>query len=314
MSLTHFSPTHFSVVIPAYNAAATLRSTVASIQAQTDQDFEIVIIDDGSTDETLKVMLDLGVMDWRIRLVSQPNSGVSATRNYGVSLAKGKLIAFLDADDQWDADKLARHRAMHARHLSLTASFATVEFAPERGGKLARGRTFSSVPSGYLDLSDVLVENVVCTTSNLVIARDAFVALGGFDETMRYAEDQELLARIIADGGMILGIDEPLVRYRMSEDGLSCDFEAMLIHWRRFASCWIEGNALAQAEATYCRYLTRRALRAGATMKVARSFARRGLKADRETFMAGGARSFLTLGGAIAGGALPASLRRAVFA
>lgn len=308
------SAVHFSVVIPAYNAAATLRSTVASVQAQTDQDFEIIIVDDGSTDNTLNVMLDLGVMDWRIRLDSQPNSGVSATRNYGASIAKGQFIAFLDADDQWHPEKLFRHRAIHAQDPLLAGSFAQVEFAPERNGEISKGRTFSTVPAGYLDIADVLVENAVCTTSNLVIERDAFHDLGGFDVTMRYAEDQELLARIIANGGLIRGIDEPLVRYRMSVAGLSCDFEAMLAQWRRFASCWIEGSALAQAEATYCRYLTRRALRAGATMQVARSFARRGLESDRETFLAGGVRSFLTLGGAIAGGALPASLRRALFA
>lgn len=308
------SVAHFSVVIPAYNAAATLRGTVASVIGQSDQDFEVIIVDDGSTDETLNVLFDLVVMDWRIRVVSQPNSGVSATRNYGASLAKGKFIAFLDADDQWPAEKLVRHRAFHTFDPLLTASFAKVEFSPERNGKIARGRTISNVPSGYLEVADVLVENPVCTTSNLVIKREAFLELGGFDETMRYAEDQELLARIIASGGMIQGLDQTLVQYRMSDDGLSCDFEAMLSHWRRFASCWIEGSELAQAEATYCRYLSRRALRAGASIDIVRSFARRGLNADRDSFMAGGARSILTLGGAIAGGALPASLRRAVFA
>jgi len=88
----------------------------------------------------------------------------------------------------------------------------------------------------------------------------------------------------------------------------------MLKHWRGFASRWIDGDDMAKAEATYCRYLTRRALRAGATINVAWSFARRGLTADRETFMAGGTRSLLTLGGLVAGGVMPASLRRAVFA
>ena len=308
------SAVHFSVVIPAYNAATTLRSTVASVQEQSDQEFEIIIIDDGSTDGTSQVMLELAATDLRIRAVSKPNSGVSDTRNFGAKLAMGTLLAFLDADDQWHPTKLARHRELHASYPLLAASFARVEFAPERGGEIAQGRTFSQVPKGYLDIDDVLVENAVCTTSNFVIKRDVFDSLGGFDATMRYAEDQELLVRVVADGGRILGINSPLVRYRMSEDGLSCDFEAMLRHWRGFASRWTEGSALAQAEATYCRYLTRRALRAGATMQVARSFARRGLQADRKTFMAGGARSLLTLGGAIAGGALPASLRRTVFA
>jgi len=100
----------------------------------------------------------------------------------------------------------------------------------------------------------------------------------------------------------------------MSEDGLSCDFESMLIGWRSFASEWLSPNDLAQGEAAYCRYLTRRALRSGADINVARSLARRGLEADRSGFMAGGGRSLLTLGGVVAGGAMPASLRRRVFA
>ncbi|MGB7370150.1 glycosyltransferase family 2 protein [Erythrobacter sp.] len=308
------SAVKFSVVIPAYNAEATIKSSVASVLAQTDQDFEIVIVDDGSSDGTLNAMLDLAVMDWRIRIVSHPNSGVSATRNYGASLAKGELIAFLDADDQWHPEKLARHRAMHDYDPLLTASFAKVEFCSERKGRLEAGRSQSSVPADYLDLGDVLFENAVCTTSNLVIERAAFRDARGFNEAMRYAEDQEFLARLIADGGLVRGIQHPLVRYRMSEDGLSCDFEAMLDNWRGFASCWIEGPGLAQAEATYCRYLARRALRAGVPIRVARSFARRGIDADRETFMSGGARSLLTLGGVVAGGAIPASVRRAVFA
>ena len=308
------SAIQFSVVIPAYNAAKTLRSTVASVLCQTEQNLEVIIVDDGSSDDTINVMLDLGVADWRVRIVSQPNSGVSAARNYGASLAKGELIAFLDADDQWHAEKLARHRAAHASDQTLSASFARVEFAPERGGRMVQGRTYSSVPEGYLDVEDVLVENAVCTTSNFVIKREVFNRLGGFDVNMRYAEDQEFFARVIADGGRVRGLDEALVRYRMSEDGLSCDFEAMLSSWHRFASRWIKGSELDQAQATYCRYLTRRALRSGAPISVARSFAERGLQADREHFMAGGPRSLLTLGAVIAGGALPASLRRSVFA
>ncbi|MDY7097719.1 MAG: glycosyltransferase [Pseudomonadota bacterium] len=308
------SPFHFSVVIPAYNAAKTLRSTVVSVLLQTDQDFEIVIVDDGSTDETLKVMLDLAGMDWRIRIVSTPNSGVSATRNFGAKMANGRFLAFLDADDQWHPEKLAQHRALHTLSPTLTASFGQVEFAADIGEVLESSRTRSKVPAGHLDIRDVVIENPACTTSNFVIDREFFAKIGGFDETLRYAEDQELLARVISDGGLIRGIDNPLVRYRMSEDGLSCDFEAMLEGWRSFASLWISGQELARAEAIYCRYLTRRALRAGATMEVARSYALRGLNADRAGFMEAGARSYLTLGGVIAGGVMPASVRRAVFA
>ncbi len=304
----------FSVVIPAYNAETTIRSTVASVLEQSDQDFEIVLVDDRSTDETLKALLGLAAMDSRIRVVSKPNSGVSATRNFGANLAKGRWLAFLDADDQWHREKLARHRSFHDFEPLLTASFAKVAFAPNREGELAPGRTYSRIPADYLDTSDVLVENVICTTSNLVIDREFFLDLGGFDESMRYAEDQDLIARVLGEGALIRGIDEPLVRYRMSEYGLSSDFSAMLTNWRRFAARWMDGQELPRAEATYCRYLTRRALRTGAPMDVVWSFARRGLEADKGTFMAGGSRSLLTVGGAFVGGAMPPAMRRALFA
>ncbi|MEO1729575.1 MAG: glycosyltransferase family A protein [Pseudomonadota bacterium] len=304
----------FSVIIPAYNAAKTICSTIHSVLAQSVIDFEVFVVDDGSSDDTVCVALRCAAQDLRVRVVSQPNGGVSSARNFGASLAKGEYLAFLDADDQWAADKLERHLALHEADPILDASFARVEFSADTQGKLEAGRTVSGMPEGYLDIADVVVENPVCTASNFVISRETFEEIGGFNEDLRYAEDQEILALVLFEGGMIRGIDAPLVRYRMSEDGLSSAFEAMLEGWRSFATRWLEGEALAQGEATYCRYLTRRALRSGADISVARAFARRGLAADCNGFMAGGARSILTLGGVIAGGTMPASLRRAVFA
>lgn len=304
----------FSVIIPVYNAEATIRSTIASVLAQSETDFEIIVVDDGSGDGTLMTLLALTGQDKRLRIVSTPNGGVSRARNYAASLAKGELLAFLDADDQWSPDKLAKHRALHTSDPLLDASFAQVQFCSERNGRMVPGRSASIVPAGYLDVADIVVENAICTTSNFVVTRRAFADIGGFDVSMRHAEDQELFARLLGFGSLIRGIDEPLVRYRMNEDGLSCDFEAMLEGWKSFAGYWLADDELAQAEATYCRYLTRRALRSGADIAVARDFARRGLEAHPDTFMAGGVRSALTLGGAFAGAALPASLRRAVFA
>ena len=307
------SPT-FSVIIPAYNAAKTLPATIESVVRQTFTDFEVFVIDDGSSDDTVRVALQLAAQDDRIRVVSQPNNGVSSARNFGAELAKGRYLAFLDADDQWAADKLARHKALHDSDPMLDASFGRIEFCADGDGAMEPGRTVSQVPDGYLDLAEVITGNPVCTASNFVIDREVFEDLGGFSVSMRYAEDQEILALLLSEGGTLRGIDASLVRYRLSQGGLSCDFEAMLEGWRSFACNWLGEDEFARAEAIYCRYLTRRALRSGAEIDVARKFARRGLEADRAGFMAGGARTILTLGGVIAGGAMPAALRRAVFA
>ncbi len=304
----------FSVIIPAFNAMATLRSTVQSVLDQSFADFEVIIVDDGSLDKTARLAVAIASEDRRVRTILCSNGGVSKARNIGTAHSKGRLLAFLDADDQWAADKLAHHHIAHTRAPALNASFARVEFCSDQPGAMSAGRTVSSVATGHLSIADVVVENPICTTSNFVITREAFQRLGGFDETLRYAEDQEILVRLVSHGGALRGIDEPLVRYRMNENGLSCDFEAMLDGWRSFAGAWLSAQELAQAEATYCRYLARRALRSGADMSVARRLASRGLKADRDGFMSAGPRSFLTLGGVFAGGAMPAALRRRVFA
>lgn len=308
----------FSVIIPAYNAEATIRTTVASVLEQSEPDFEVIIVDDGSTDRTLLAMLDIGCTDLRVRAVSQPNSGVSAARNYGASLARGKLLAFLDADDQWYPDKLNQHRKLHDADPLIEASFAQVAFCADTSGKMVDGPSVSQVSEGSQlaghGIADVVIKNPVCTTSNFVITREAFAASGGFKESLRYAEDQELLARLVSSGVRIRGVDHTLVKYRMSEDGLSCDFEAMLAGWRSFASEWLDRDDLARAEATYCRYLARRALRAGTSVTLARTYVRRGLALDRQTFMSERSRSILTICGAYAGGMMPSSMRRAIFA
>lgn len=308
----------FSVIIPAYNAERTLRTTVASVLNQSEPDFEVIIIDDGSSDGTLHAMLDLGCMDLRIRAVSQPNSGVSAARNYGASMARGKLLAFLDADDQWQPDKLLHHRELHEAYPAVQASFAAVGFCDDRGGVIKTGPSVSKVSKAALlggqKICDVVFENPICTTSNLVICRQVFERLGGFCESLRYAEDQELLTRLVSQDYSVRGIDRLLVNYRMSEDGLSCDFEAMLAGWRSFARKWLDEEDLKRGEATYCRYLARRALRSGARMATARSYVRRGLAADQAAFMSAQSRSLLTIFGALVGGLMPAFMRRAVFA
>ena len=95
----------YSVVIPLYNKAECVKHTIESVLAQTIDDFEIVVIDDGSTDSGASVVQ--GINDNRIRLIQQENQGVSAARNTGISNAKGEIVAFLDADDIWMPDFLA---------------------------------------------------------------------------------------------------------------------------------------------------------------------------------------------------------------
>ena len=116
---------------------------------------------------------------------------------------------------------------------------------------------------GYCALEDVLIENVVCTMSNLVIERETFLEIGGFSREMRHVEDKDLLARLVGGGHLLRGIPQTLVGYRMSADGLSCDFASMLDDMKTLAERWAHRFDIARGEALYCRYLARRALRSG---------------------------------------------------
>ena len=103
-----------SIIIPAYNAAPRLSYTLYSVQAQTFQDWEAIIIDDGSQDATLDIAREFCTQDTRFRLISQPNSGVSTARNAGIDAARGEFIAFLDADDLWEKTAVEQFLTMFA--------------------------------------------------------------------------------------------------------------------------------------------------------------------------------------------------------
>lgn len=304
----------FSVVIAAFNAERTIEETIDSVLAQSDADFELIVVDDGSEDLTLPFVLRKASADCRIKVATQANQGVSAARNLGAAKACGQYLAFLDADDIWHCDKLAKHRALHESDPALEASYARIAFCPDSRGKLEPGRTRSAVLEDYCALEDVLIENAVCTMSNLVIERETFFEIGGFSREMRHVEDQDLLARLVGGGHLLRGIPETLVGYRMSPDGLSCDFSAMLDGWKKLAERWADRIDIKRGEALYCRYLARRALRSGTTMALARDFVRRGIISDRKAFLSGGPRGILTVGAALAGSAIPARARTAIFA
>lgn len=302
----------FSVIVPVYNASATIAETIASICAQSCGDFELILVDDGSSDDSLLVMLREAGRDERIRLVSQHNAGVSAARNRGVELARGWLIAFCDADDLWHEDKLAAHLEMHDTDPALDASFAQIAFVDPNASK--RIQTLSSVPSGALTLPQIIGENPVCTTSNLVVTRAALERFGGFDPAMRHAEDQEWLARAIGQGAVIEGLDALLVAYRLSPSGLSVNLDAMYDGWRTLVSRHAAHLDVSEAEALFCRYLARRALRSGNAPAEARGFAMRGLAINHHAFLSDLRRAIPTLLGALTAPAIPVSLRQRLFA
>ncbi|WP_353216645.1 glycosyltransferase family A protein [Sandarakinorhabdus sp.] len=305
---------HFSVIIPMFNAIGSLGPTVASVLEQSDPDFELIIVDDGSADNSVAIALAMAAIDDRIRVVSQANAGPAAARNLGVELARGGLLAFLDADDIWHQDKLACHRAFHNANADVGVSYARIAFLEAGRAPGTTARTESTVPPGPLTVTQLIGENPVCTTSNVVVTRACIDAVGGFRAGMGYAEDQEWLARVAAAGFGVCGIDRLLVEYRLSPTGLSSNLRRMYRGWRRLAHQHRASIDLAAAEAVYCRYLARRALRSGGPAADALNFALRGMRRNAPAFLADRRRGGLTLAGAFVGMLLPATMRARLFA
>lgn len=303
----------FTVIVPCFDCAATLAIAVRSVLDQTCGDFELLLVDDGSRDTTLALCHALAAGDGRIRVLSQANAGVAAARNRGAREARGELIAFLDADDWWAETKLAAHGDLHARQDGLAASFARIQFVPEED-KRESARTESTVPAQRLGVLDVLGENCVCTMSNVVVARTCFESSGGFRLGMSFAEDQEWLARLIAAGADVRGIDELLVFYRTSAGGLSSQLEHMYAGWRSFAYDYAAPHEVRKSEAAYCRYLARRALRLSGPAQTAIGYTLRGLRLDARSFFADPRRGLATTVAAFVALLLPLTFRQKIFA
>ena len=307
-------PPEVSVIMPVYNAEATLDATVRSVLAQSFAWFELIAIDDGSRDGSLALLLELAATDPRIKVVSRANDGVSSARNLGADLASSPLLAFLDADDLWTTDKLACHVALHREEPELAASYARIAFIAEDAAGLDGAKTHSSLCRHMPCLTDVLGENPVCTASNLVVDRRWFLATGGFDPRLSYAEDQEFAARLIARGGKLGGVDAVLTGYRLSPGGLSMDLARMYEGWRLVAASFLPVGECTALEALYCRYLARRVLRAGGRPWQSLSYVAAGLRLDAKSFLADRRRGWSTVAAALVAPLLPTRLRLRLFA
>jgi len=264
-----------SVIVPCHNSAGPLRETLESARAQSVRDIEIIVIDDGSSDNTLEVARAAATEDPRIVVVAQANSGVSATRNRGVAMARADIVALLDSDDLWAPDHLATHLARLNADPSLGLSFSPVRFI-EADGRETGERTRPKLEG--LTPADILSTNPCSTCSTIVTRARVFAEVGGFRETLRRAEDQEWLFRVSLSRWRIAGVDKVLVSYRNSPQGLSANLDGMYDGFRdmleaaRLSDPALVGRLGPLAAARMARYLARRALRLRLDRGIARRF------------------------------------------
>ncbi len=217
-----------SVIVPAYNAGRTINATLTTALGQTHRHLEVIVVDDGSEDDTGAVVKRHG--DPRLRYILQPNAGVAAARNRGIAEARGAFIATLDADDLWYPTKIERQierfgaagpdtALVYAWCYWLEPEGATLGYAPPLRHE---GRV----------LEQMCLGNLVISASNALVRRETMLAVGGFDEALRQAggqgcEDWKLYLQI-AERHEIAAVPEYLVGYRIHPGAMSDDFAQMM--------------------------------------------------------------------------------------
>ena len=210
---------HISIIIPAFNAAPYIAETVRSALTQTYRDFEIIVVDDGSTDGTAAALDDLR---GRIVIHQQPNAGVARARNAAMALASGEWVAFLDADDLWLPDKLERQlAAVGNADMVYTDRF---NFGAT-GGLPERQSDVTPMTDGDLFVPLMLDGNFI-TLSSVMVRRKVIADLGGFFAGLSGAADWDMWLRVAASHPIAL-CHEPLVRYRFHAQGMSRNHRAM---------------------------------------------------------------------------------------
>lgn len=202
-----------SVVIPSYNSARYLTAAIDSVLAQTYENFEILVVDDGSTDETKDV---LKRYENSIRYLYKPNGGVSSARNHGIENAKGEYLAFLDADDAWLPEKLEK-QIIELEKNAGRACYAAFTACDEKLNPLRVVQNQRSENA----LRDLLVRgNVIGTPSAVIIEKKLLKEIGGFDLGLSQCADWEMWVRVAAHAEFF-GVEESLVLYREHESNMS---------------------------------------------------------------------------------------------
>jgi glycosyltransferase involved in cell wall biosynthesis len=218
------SRVRLSVVIPNFNASEYVLAAIQSALDQTLRDLEVVVVDDGSTDDSVATILS--ITDERLTCIRQRNRGLAGARNTGLLLARGTYVGFLDSDDIWFREKAERHLDVMREDASLGLTFSCSAYLHQSG-----------TPTGQLLISrcarpgvrDLVRRNHLGNGSTFIVRRACLEISGGFDEALRSCEDWEFCVRLAACTSFQIGlIPEVLTGYRIRQGSLSVSYDQFL--------------------------------------------------------------------------------------
>jgi glycosyltransferase involved in cell wall biosynthesis len=211
------TPPTVSVALAVYNSDRYLRACLDSILSQTWTDFEFLIIDDGSTDNSLKILEAYAAQDQRIQLTSRPNRGIAKTRNELLAQAKGEFIAVMDGDDIALADRFARQVAFLQNHPEVVCVGSAMNWIDEQGRYLGH----CAVPEQDEEIQALLLGGISllhhpCT----MVRRSAMLQVGGYDESMIASVDLDLWLRL-GEVGRLANLPDTLFHYRLHSGSIT---------------------------------------------------------------------------------------------
>lgn len=241
-----------SIVTPAYRAAPYIGETIRSVQAQEYADWEMLIVDDCSPDQTADVVARHAEGDPRIRLIRQTkNGGPAVARSAALALARGRWIAFLDSDDLWLPDKLSAQLTFHRRSNAVLTftSFRRIDAAGEKTGRLIHVRP-------RLDYWGLLKDTAIATSTVIVDRRLS----GPFSMKLTYYDDYACWLELLRPGRMALGLDRDLMRYRVLGKSVSRNKLKSARHvWRTYRE--VERLGVARSAWAFANYAGRGVLK-----------------------------------------------------
>ena len=235
-----------SVVVPAFNAEATLEATLRSAAAQTWRHFEIIIVDDGSTDSTVEVARRFCESEPRSRLLSTGNRGAAAARNSGIAASRGEFVAFLDSDDLWHPQKLEKQVAIALSDPAIGLVYSFYDCVDVQGNSIPGPQQFEVNGAAFWRH---LYWNFVGSASGIFASRAALLELGGFPESLRQGEDVVLQLQLAARY-RIACVPDVLMSYRQMEPSLSSDPEKMFEAWVEGVRMLRQGGYLSDSRVT----------------------------------------------------------------
>jgi glycosyltransferase involved in cell wall biosynthesis len=210
-----------SVIIPAYNQARFLAGAIQSVTAQTYRSYEIIVIDDGSTDHCHEVAASFGE---QVRYIAQQNQGLAGARNTGIQAASGEFVGLLDADDLWLPNFLERMVSLADQKPAAAVYYCCAQGMDELGNNLPQ--VFGGPPINPSLMYQTLLRSDFLIPSTILLRRDTIVAAGLFDPSLRSCEDWELWLRILPKHDFI-GTADCLVQYRLHGSSLSKNVSVM---------------------------------------------------------------------------------------